>query len=85
MVLADMVALENKTQKQEIMTAELKEYISASEYAKFIGKTTQTVYNMINEGKIASNVFTRGGMIGHLIEKPDGFDEWKDKQLKTEE
>ena len=59
----------------------LKQYISVSEYAKFIGKTSAHVYNMIREGLVASVLFERGTMNGWLIEKPEGFDEWKAKRV----
>lgn len=55
----------------------LKQYISVSEYAKFINKTSAHVYNMIREGLVSSVMFERGTMNGWLIEKPEGFDEWK--------
>lgn len=71
----------NKYDKKRKMN-ELKEYISVSEYAKFIGRTPAHVYNMIKEGLVSSVMFDRGTMKGWLIEKPSGFDEWKQKQKK---
>lgn len=71
----------NKNIKKRKMN-ELKEYISVSEYAKFIGKTPAHVYNMIKGGLVSSVMFERGTMKGWLIEKPSGFDEWKQKQKK---
>lgn len=59
-------------------------YISVSDYAKFIGKTTQTVYNMIKDGVINVIHFNRGSMVGILIEKPAGFDDWLNKSNGTE-
>ena len=55
----------------------LSQYIAVSEYAKFIGKTSAHVYNLIREGLVSSVQFERGTMKGWLIEKPEGFDEWK--------
>lgn len=69
-----------KTTRKEMN--ELKEYIGVSEYAKFINKTPAHVYNMIKEGLVSSVMFDRGTMKGWLIEKPSGFDEWKQKQKK---
>lgn len=69
---------DNKKRKMN----KLKEYISVSEYAKFISRTPAHVYNMIKEGLVSSVMFERGTMKGWLIEKPSGFDEWKQKQKK---
>ncbi len=46
------------------------EWISASEYAKREGVTTQTVYNWIKEQKLVTMEFTRGKMNGVLIQVP---------------
>lgn len=63
------------------MEEQLKEYISVSEYAAFIGKTTSQVYNLINDGLVPCVKFQRGTMNGKLVLKPAGYDEWKNKQL----
>jgi predicted site-specific integrase-resolvase len=42
-------------------------YISVSSYAKKIGKSTQMVYNYINEGKLPHIVFERGRYRGILV------------------
>lgn len=65
-----------------MMENKLNEYISVSEYAKFIKRTPAHVYNLIREGLVSSVVFERGTMKGRLVEKPEGFDEWKQKQNK---
>lgn len=62
---------------------ELKEYISVSDYAKFIGKTSAHVYNLIREGLVSSVTFTRGTMKGRLVEKPSDYDSWKERQPKN--
>ena len=43
------------------------DWISVSEYAKRIGKSKQTVYNMVKANKLESKQFKRGSMIGLLI------------------
>lgn len=62
------------------MAEVLKEYISVSDYAAFIDRTTSQVYNLIKEGIVPSVQFTRGKMKGLLVIKPAGYDEWKAKQ-----
>lgn len=59
---------------------ELKEYISVSDYANFVGKTSQQVYNMIHDGLVPNVQFQRGSMVGRLVAKPLGYDEWKATQ-----
>ena len=58
------------------MAEQLKEYISVSDYANFINKTPQHVYGLIRDGVVSSVTFRRGKMVGRLVEKPSGFDEW---------
>lgn len=48
----------------------MDEYISVSEYAKLIGKSTQMVYNMIDAGIVEAKSFARGSMRGWLVKKP---------------
>lgn len=43
------------------------EWVSVSEYAKRIGKSKQTVYNMIKANRLETKSFKRGSMIGLLI------------------
>lgn len=43
------------------------DWVSVSEYAKRIGKSKQTVYNMVKEQRLESKTFRRGSMIGLLI------------------
>lgn len=57
-------------------------YISVSEYAKFVGLTSQHVYNLLNSGKLVGYEFVRGRMKGWLIEKPVGYDTWKEQEGK---
>lgn len=61
---------------------ELKDYITVSQYADFVGKTTTHVYQQINAGLIPVVTFQRGKMNGRLIEKPVGYDEWLAKNNK---
>ena len=42
-------------------------WISVSEYAKMLGKSKQTVYNMVKANKLESKQFKRGSMIGLLV------------------
>lgn len=44
-----------------------EELVSVSDYAKRIGKSTQTVYNMIKSGKLQSKTFKRGTMRGIVV------------------
>ncbi len=60
---------------------ELKEYISVSDYADYIGKTPQMVYNMIRDGLVPAVQFRRGKAVGRLVEKPLGYDEWRAKNI----
>ena len=57
-----------------------KGFISPTEYAKFIGKSDQTVYNMIKAGMLSVEQVVRGNSVGYIIEKPTGFDAWKAEQ-----
>ena len=43
------------------------DWVSVSEYAKRLGKSKQTVYNMVKANKLESKQFKRGSMIGLLI------------------
>ena len=43
------------------------DWISVSEYAKRLGKSKQTVYNMVKANKLESKQFKRGSMIGLLV------------------
>ena len=43
------------------------DWVSVSEYAKRIGKSKQTVYNMVKGKRLESKTFRRGSMIGLLI------------------
>ena len=42
-------------------------WISVSEYAKMLGKSKETVYNMVKANKLESKSFKRSSMIGLLI------------------
>lgn len=53
------------------MMESTKEYVSVSEYAKLVGKTTQNIYHMIDCGLLPVVKFKRGKMNGWLIEKPN--------------
>lgn len=64
------------------MVKELKDYISVQNYADFIGKSAQLVYLMIREGTIESVEFQRGKMVGRLVRKPEGYDEWERNKTK---
>lgn len=55
------------TQEQSDMNEQEYDWVSVSEYAKRIGKSKQTVYNMVKERKLESKTFRRGTMIGLLI------------------
>ena len=52
------------------MNRQKYEWISVSEYAERIGKTTQTVYNMIQRGELESKSFKRQTMNGILVKAP---------------
>lgn len=52
--------------RQIVKMEEKNEYISVSEYAKRIGKSTQTVRNWIKQGKVKTMKWKRGKMIGIL-------------------
>ena len=43
------------------------DWVSVSEYAKILGMSKQTVYNMVKANKLESKQFKRGSMIGLLI------------------
>ena len=43
------------------------EWISVSEYAERIGKSKQTVYNLVRAGLVLSKTFKRGKMSGILV------------------
>ena len=43
------------------------DWVSVSEYAKILGKSKQTVYNMVKANKLESKQFKRGSMIGLLV------------------
>lgn len=62
------------------MNETLDNYISVSEAAEYLGKTTSHVYNMIRDNSIHAIKFNRGTMAGWLVEKPCGFDTWKQQQ-----
>lgn len=53
----------------------ITQYISVKEYANYIGKTTQQVYNLIRCDAVSAIQFNRGKMVGYLIEKPIDYDE----------
>lgn len=55
-------------------------FISVGEYAKFVGKSTQQVYNLLRSGVVSGFEFTRGTMRGWLVEKPNGFDTWAQQE-----
>ena len=46
------------------------DWISVSECARILGKSSQTVYNMVSSGKIKSKTFRRGSMCGILVKLP---------------
>lgn len=58
------------------MNESLENYISVSEAAKYYGKTTQHIYNMIRDKVIHAVQFNRGTMTGWLVEKPADYKEW---------
>ena len=43
------------------------DWVSVSEYANRLGKSKQTIYNMVKANKLESKQFKRGSMIGLLI------------------
>lgn len=49
------------------MEASNERWVSASEYATMIGKSTQTVYNMVHAGTVESKSFKRGKYNGILV------------------
>ena len=53
------------------MEASNEHWVSASEYASMIGKSTQTVYNMVHAGTIDSKTFKRGKYNGILVKVPE--------------
>lgn len=57
-------------------------YISVGDYARFLGVTTQTVYNMIRSDMVHTVKFNRNTQVGYLIDKPAGYDVWKEYQDK---
>lgn len=58
----------NKTkQKKKKMENSNDEWISVSAMAERLGKTKQTVYNYISEGRYKTKEFTRGSMRGLLV------------------
>ena len=59
-----------------------EEYISVGEYAKFVGLTTQQIYNQLHNGVISGFEFTRGRMKGWLVKKPVGFNTWKEQEIQ---
>lgn len=63
---------------------ELDDFISTSEYARFKGCSQQTVYNMVHKGLLASRTYKRKSMLGVLVAKPLGYDDWANKLKKTE-
>lgn len=51
------------------------EWISVSSFARRMGKTPQTVYNYIRDGRCECVSFTRGAYKGYLIKvKKEGND-----------
>ena len=54
-------------QEKSNMSDNEYDWISVSEYAKRLGKSKQTVYNMVKANKLESKSFKRGSMIGLLI------------------
>lgn len=46
------------------------EWISVSEYAKLIGRSTTHVYSLIAQGAVVAMSFTRGKNNGYLVAKP---------------
>lgn len=48
-----------------------QQYISVSEYANMVGKSTQTIYNRIKDGTVKYITFSRGKYKGILIKNPD--------------
>lgn len=57
-------------------------FISVSEYSKFTGKTPQNIYGLLNRGRLVGFEFQRGSMKGWLIQKPVGYDTWKEQELQ---
>ena len=43
------------------------DWVSVSEYANRLGKSKQTIYNMVKANELESKQFKRGSMIGLLI------------------
>lgn len=48
-----------------------KEWISVSDYARLIGRSTTHVYTLIAEGMVEYIPFNRGKNKGYLIAKPN--------------
>lgn len=67
------------------MTNSVENYITVSQYAEYIGKTTAHVYHLISAGVLPVHTFSRGKMNGRLIEKPTDYDEWYARNGKKEE
>lgn len=57
-----------------------EEYISVGEMARYLGKTSQHVYNLLHTGEISGIEFNRGSMRGWLCHKPMDYDTWKKQQ-----
>lgn len=49
------------------MTEEYGKYMSVSEYAERVGKTSQTIRNWIKRGRLETVTFRRGRMNGILV------------------
>lgn len=47
------------------------EWVSVSEYADMVGKSTQTIYNRIKDGAVKYITFSRGKYKGILIKNPN--------------
>jgi len=47
----------------------MEEWMSVSEYARKVGKSTTYVYSLIRDKKVEYKSFNRGKYIGYLIKK----------------
>lgn len=50
----------------------MDEWISVSEYARKVGKSTTYVYSMIRDKKVEYKSFKRGKYVGYLIHSNNG-------------
>lgn len=60
-----------------------EEYISVSEMAQYLHKSSQQVYNLLHSGELSGVEFRRGSMRGWLCHKPADYDTWKNKETQN--